>query len=200
MAAGAISAGDSGGLACQKLSAPHPLAAIEARRLAAEITQADLARAAGIPLRTFMRMLAGRSPVSATRLDRLARALDRLARKARSPLGVGETTLVRATLAGSMALMAPYSGLSAGEVAAALAGGEERTADPAWRRASHVRQAAIYVTNTVLGLPQRRLAEALDLTPAAVCLALQAVEDRRDDPDFDGVLTKAAAILTGERE
>jgi hypothetical protein len=57
------------------------------------------------------------------------------------------------------------------------------TASKDWRQAAHARQLAIYLVNTSGGVQQRTIAAALDLTPAAICLALKSVSDRRGDND-----------------
>lgn len=72
------------------------------------------------------------------------------------------------------------------------------TADPAWRAAAKARQMAVYLLNTVSGVKQRHIAAAIGLTPAAVCLALQSVEDSRDDPAIDAALNRLAGLIGAE--
>jgi transcriptional regulator with XRE-family HTH domain len=176
---------------------------IEGRRRAAGVAQADFARAAGVSLRTYSRLVAegdseklARQKLSAS-LDRLDRTLDRLMVATRGDRI--ESDLVLATHRGFVLALAPDFAVTPEQVAAADPRANLNF-DPIWRASRHVAQAAIYLTNTTLGLKQRRLAEILGLTPAAVCLALKAVEDRRDDPTFDACLRRAAELITGRPE
>lgn len=57
------------------MNALQPIAEIKAARLKQKLTQADLARLAGIPLRTYQRLESGDL---GSRLDTLLRALDAL--------------------------------------------------------------------------------------------------------------------------
>ncbi len=176
---------------------------IEERRRSSGIAQIDLARAAGVSLRTYTRLVTegdsrkvARQKLSAS-LDRLERTLDRMAAAIR--VDRIECDLVLATHRGFVLALAPVFGVTADQVAAADPRANLNF-DPTWRGCRHVAQAAIYLTNTTLGLTQRRLAEILGLTPAAVCLALKAVEDRRDDPGFDGALRRASELIAGRPE
>lgn len=56
------------------------------------------------------------------------------------------------------------------------------TFDPAWKQAADARGKALYIAHTACGLPQRQLAAAAGMTPAAVSLAMGRVEDSCD-PD-----------------
>lgn len=189
---------DSPLLARQKLSATPVSAgrivALEKKRKAAKVSQAVLASMAAMSLRSYTRLLLKADCVDAATVDRLDRALDRLEKAPRSDLL--EVELIRATYRGFVVVLCDHFGVTPDDVENAdpRAGA---TADPHWRACAHVRQAATYLTNTALGLKQRRLAEVLELTPAAVCLALQAVEDRRDDPAFDAMIRRAAKTITG---
>ncbi len=194
MAGVEISSGDLPKVARQKLSGGT--ADLERERQARSVRQSDLASAAGVSLRTYARHVqSGRNDPKLT--VRLWRALARLAV---SPGGDHlEAELIRATHRGFVAVLASDWGVTAAMVEAA----DPRlgaTADATWRACAHVRQAALYLTNTTLGLKQKRLADVMGLTPAAVCLALKAVEDRRDDPTIDAALTRAARTITGRDE
>lgn len=178
------------------LSAKKNFEQIEVGRRAAGIPQGILAHAAGLSERTYRNMLAGRSPARPERIARLDRALDRLV--AETPGSVAALDLVRGTFAGFVGYLAPHFGVTASEVFA-IRPQDGRTADLHWRACARVRQAATYLTNVEHGLEQRRLAEALDLTPAAVCLAIRAVEGRRDDPTFDALLSAAALVIKGTK-
>lgn len=170
------------------------IASLEKKRKAQRLSQGRLADQAGISESTYRRVLKSADQVSPALLDRLERALAHLLQVPRVDLL--EKALVLSAYRGFVAVLCDHFHVTPADVEDAdpRAGA---TADPHWRACAHVRQAAIYLTNTALGLKQRRLAEVLALTPAAVCLALQAVEDRRDDPDFDAVLRRAAKTIAG---
>lgn len=182
------------------------VAALEADRRAAGIPQVDLAREAGISESTYRRLTSGGDSLDLTgqklsawgpRLDRLQRALARLAgRREAEP---ASADLIVATHRSFVLALAPRFGVTAEQVVAADPRANLNF-DPTWRACRHVAQAALYLTNTALGIKQRRLADVLGLTPAAVCLALKAVEDRRDDAEFDAWLTAAARLITGRDE
>ncbi len=208
---------DGAAVRCEALSATGSrIARLEADRAAAGIAQATLAASAGVSLRSYTRLVTeGDSPklarqkLSATdtkqehrarfekKVDRLERALAALTASRPRPRAEGET--VAAMHRAVASLLASSFGVTAEAVLAAdpRAGA---TADPVWRACRHASQAALYLTNTTLGVPQRVLADVLGLTPAAVCLAIKAVEDRRDDPHIDAALTRAARLIAGRAE
>lgn len=192
---------DSWNVTGQKLSATgtntERVAALEETRSVAGVSQAVLSLQANISDRTYRTIVASPAHAKPAVLGRLERALDRLTRAPK--FEALEAELIASTYRGFVAVLAPDLGVSVADVDAA----DPRsgaTADPHWRACAHVRQAAIYLTNTSLGVRQRRLAEVLGLTPAAVCLALQSVEDRRDDPELSEALRRAARIITGRDE
>jgi hypothetical protein len=196
-----MAAVDSLGVARKKLSAKPfgagRIALLEKKRKEAKVSQALLASMAAISLRSYTYLLATPDRVLPEIVDRLERALDHLGKAPRSDLL--EVELIRATYRGFVVVLCDHFGVTPDDVENAdpRAGA---TADPHWRACAHVRQAAIYLTNTALGLKQRRLAEVLELTPAAVCLALRAVEDRRDAPAFDAMIRRAAKTITGRED
>lgn len=65
--------------------------------------------------------------------------------------------------------------------------GDRRTLDPVWLARARLRQRAVYLAHAVCGLPQREVAKAAGVTPAAVSLAKTAIEAERD-PDNDDPL------------
>lgn len=167
---------------------------LENKRATTKVSQELLARVAGLTDRTYRCVLANPDRAKQSVIDRFDWALARILTM--PSRGLIEAVSIKAHYRGFVLALAADYGMTPDEVFAAdpRAGA---TADPHWRACAHVRQAAIYLTNTALGLKQRRLAEVLELTPAAVCLALKAVEDRRDDPDFDAALRRAAKTITG---
>lgn len=192
----AAQSGDSRLLARQKLSAPRQVFDVEAERLAAGVSQTDLCRSAGVALRSYTRFAAsGARPET---VARLRKALKSLAARAPAAKGPDDShPQVRAIFGGFLLAVAPHYGVSLPQIHAALGRAGEQTLDPHWRACSHARQAAIYLTHTALSLKQKMLADVLGLTPAAICLSIRAVEDRRDEAIFDEVLNAAEAAIMG---
>jgi hypothetical protein len=92
-----------------------------------------------------------------------------------------------------------------GEIWRGLNRGDQRLAgkqrgllhvDPAWKAAAYARQLAMYLANTSDNVPQVLLAQVTGLSPAAVCVALQTIEDLRDHGDFDALVEIVAAEMT----
>lgn len=166
--------------------------AIEIVRLEICVPVAALCAAAGISTRTYSRHVAGGACGPAV-LAKLERALASL----RSRRPTDEALLIRATYGGFVVALCREDGT---DPAAVHAQDPRRgaTADPEWRRIARLRQAAIYLTNTAIVVKQRRLAAVLGLEPAAICLGLKSVEDRRDDPAFDRLLDRLAGEVMGE--
>ena len=190
---------------CDEPGVPARLLSLEVARRTAGLSQSDVARECAISERTYRRFVSGdlrkmtgqKLSGAARRIARIERAIARLQRP--NAGYTDEVPLIRATYAGFVLALAPAVGVTPEAVAAA----DPRANlgfDPTWRTCRHVAQAALYLTNTSLGVRQKRLAEALGLTPAAVCLALRAVEERRDDPEFDRLMARASKIITGREE
>jgi transcriptional regulator with XRE-family HTH domain len=189
--------GDSRKVGHQKLSASLAFQEIEAARKKAGISQAALAVAAGISRNTYLRYLRRPGPVRPVLLAKLRRALRALEKAKAAPSKLEALTL--ASYAGFLEMTARHYGVTADEVRAASPQ-RGATASAHWKACAHARQAAIYLVNVGLGIEQARIAAMLGLTPAAVCLALKDVEDRRDDGAFDRMIIVAQRALTGREE
>lgn len=63
--------------------------------------------------------------------------------------------------------------------------------------AAKARHLAIYLVNTELAVRQATLARLFGLTRSAIKQAIDAVEDRREDPGFDRAVAAIAARITG---
>jgi hypothetical protein len=187
---------DSDGKYVLKLSAK--LAAIEAERKRLRVTMAALSIAAGLNANFYTRIHKSPANVRRSSIAALRAGLRVLALKSRRRnLGEDDKALIISTFNSFLMALARANGMAIEDVRGELARTGVCSARATWRRASAIRQAAIYLTNTALGVPQFRLARALDLTAAAVCLAIRAVEDRRDDAAFDAVLTQTEILVTG---
>ncbi|OCC01818.1 hypothetical protein BA190_26770 [Labrys sp. WJW] len=146
-------------------------------------------------VRWLYRVLADPERASDALIGKLADGLRRL-RKAEELDDVTRRALMEASYGAFLTAIAPRLGVTPTQVWAA----DPRrgaTADKHWLACSHVRQAAIYLAHTMVGIPQRAIARTVGLTEAAVCLACRSVEQRRDDPNFDRLLDQAAHDVTG---
>lgn len=165
------------------------LAAIEAGRQALGLSIERLAASAELSARHYFRLIDG-YPASAEIVARLAYALRRRGMALSNGEAVG--------FAYDAALALVCAKLSLDPVAVKSFDPQRgATANSEWRRASHARQLAIYLVNTSGGVKQKALAQALDLTPAAICLALQSVGDRFGD-DHDTTLARVFDELNRE--
>jgi hypothetical protein len=173
------------------------LQAIERMRVTAGIDKADLAYGAGISYDRYRRILAKPALCGARLLAALERAVRQKAVRRRLPQEA-QARLIRAAYGGFVAVLCKEFGESAELVHSDDPARRERPAAPGWQKRARIRQAALYLCNISLEVPQRRLADALGMTPAAVCLALRTIEDERDDEDFDRALAKAAKAITGD--
>lgn len=178
------------------LSANRTMAAIEAKRLDLGLSIANLTSHAGLSARWYQKLVRRSTPPKTSVVRLLDRTLDRLEVR---PDGLTDLDRHRTIFGSFLVAIAPHYGVTPDEVIAS----DPRigaTANLHWVACAHARQAALYLTVTHFDIPQRRLAKVLGLTPAAVCLALKSVEDRRDDPDFDAALRRAARLITGRDE
>ncbi|WP_082655878.1 helix-turn-helix domain-containing protein [Aureimonas sp. D3] len=178
------------------MNAASPLFAIEAKRIAAGLSIEQLAATAGMAASGYRRAIAGESSPRPVTLGKLRTALARLTRIQSAHDDMSR--LVVATFHAALALICAREGVATGDV---LRHDPARraTSDAAWLRAARLRQRAIALVNQGLDLPQSELARALGVTPAAVSLAMGAVEDaRHDDPQLDRDMDELERLLRGE--
>lgn len=155
--------------------------ALDRERVKAGLAIERVAAAAGLTARYYLRLRAGERAASDRALQRIKTAITRCRRgdvRARD----AERELITATYGGFLATICALTGLDVERV---------RAADP--KRGSSIgrngeglqiaraRMLAIYLTHTAVAVPQRRLAELIGVSPAAICLAIQSIEDLRDD-------------------
>jgi transcriptional regulator with XRE-family HTH domain len=190
-------AGDSQNRTGSKLSAGLALREFDIERRRAGVSQDALAQAAGITSGWYRKLLRRPASVRPLLLPKLRRALRALERQAAAPSPVAALTL--AAYAGFLEVTARHYGVTPDQVRA-TSPQRGATADAHWRSCAHARQAAIYLVNVGLGVEQARIAALLVLTPAAVCLALKDVEDRRDDEAFEAMISAAMRGFTGRDE
>lgn len=94
-----------------------------------------------------------------------------------------------------LAAVCRHQGLYPNEVKRELARPGRPNRDTVWRAATYARQLALYLANTGHNLPQAMLAEVAGMTPAAVCFALQAIEDLREVATYDHAVDMVAAEM-----
>ena len=169
------------------------LSAVETERKSAGLSQARLAEAAGVNLRFYLYILAGKRGASAKTVARLQAALRRLTAPRPGPT---PDDLVRAAYGGCLAAVAPRHGVDP-ELAPATLAGPERPSNDHWRACSRARAEALYLANTRLGVAQNRLAAVAGVTPAAVCQSVRAVEARRDAGAVDAALRAGEIAIAG---
>lgn len=165
---------------------------LDRARCQARLAVERVAAAAGISSRFYLRLRTGERTASPKTLQKIKAAIARCKRgdmRARE----GERALIAATYGGFLSCICGLTGLDLDKV---------RAADP--KRGSSLgkhgeglqiaraRMLAIYLTNTAVDVPQRRLAELIGVSPAAICLAIQTIEDLRDeDPKFTALIEEA---------
>ena len=168
---------------------------LEKKRCELGVSIEVLAAAAEISWRTYERARAGER-VTARTLKKLGRALRALERRRPAPK-LDRPGAARVAYRGSLAVLAAMAGLDA----AAIAAVDPRVPKPAsavWNAAIALQQRAVYLAVTEFGLPITLAAGAAGITKQGVSLWVRRVEDARDDPALDALLTRAAEFMAGE--
>lgn len=175
---------------CRQLST---VSAIEALRQAAGYKIQGLCAAAGVSERAYRDLVRGRAEPQPRTLIKLSRALDCLSSGERpSP----PPALIAAFWRAAVLVFCHETGADP-DVALAPDTGTSRPMDPAWMLAARARGLAFYLTQVELQVPFAALAEACGTSKQRVHKAVRTVEDRRDDPVIDALLSRAATAVTG---
>lgn len=66
-----------------------------------------------------------------------------------------------------------------------------------WRAANGCRRMATYIAHTMFGITYSELAEICGISRAAVSQIVHDIEDRREDPKFDGWLSDIQRAVNG---
>ncbi len=183
-----MSAVQTSAISCNLLSAKC-IDDLNAIRKSLRISIEAVALDVGMSTRNLNYNFSGRVTPRPATVAKIRRALLRLSGKRASP------DLLAGCYGGFLALVAPEFGVTADTVRAMP--DNEKTSDKTWLACSLARRVTIYLLNTELSISQVRLATLLGQTPAAICIALRAIEDRRDDPAFDRLLCRIAKQVTG---
>lgn len=88
-------------------------------------------------------------------------------------------------------------GIDAHAARVLLARYERINFDPVFRHAAYARQVALYLINTEFNVPQTLLAKVACVDHSAVCKAMRAIEDLRDDEDFEDLIALVLALARG---
>lgn len=171
------------------------LSIIEGTRKKIGIGIARLCVAAGVAVMTYHRIRRRPEGARTATILKLADGLRKL-RSANRHDAAQSIASVEMIYGGFLAAAASHYGVSPEQVRESnpRAG---TTADATWRACAHARQTAVYLCNVAGGISQRAIARAVGLTEAAVCLSIQSIEDRREDPAFDRFVDQAAKAVTG---
>lgn len=168
---------------------------LEELRKKSSITIASLCATAGVSVDTYHRLRRHPDQARSLTIDRLADALKKL-RSGNRLDPADRVVTVELIYGGFLAQVAPFFKVTPEQVRAQNPRAAT-TADKAWSTVAHARQTAVYLTHVFGGVPQRAIARAIGLTEAAVCKAIQSIEDRRDDPKLDRMIDQAAKAVAG---
>lgn len=161
----------------------------------ANVTLQDLAAAAGVYVSTIYRMRK-RDDLSRDQVLTLERALKQIERR---QVALGDTGRMSGIVYRSLlALVCQKLGVDPAMAQDADPAIHIRGRDAAWRKAAEARSAAIYLMNCGLNFRQCDVAPVVGLTKQAVSRAVRRVEDWREDPDFDRMMTKLERSLIGQ--
>lgn len=189
-------------------------AALDAQRQKLGITGHRLVIEAGMRPVNWYRWKRGSQPNAKT-LRKLRAALDRLEadparrRSSAAPAGAksggdgparqaeASPELIKSTYRGFFVAICHHFGA---KPQALLDVDPSRTArmDPVWMEAAKIRALAVYCTVIEFDLRLTQIAGVLDITKQAVSVMLRRVEDLRDDPAIDALLTDTSRLLTGK--
>ena len=170
--------------------------ALDQRRAMLGVDTVAWAQGARVGRTTIHRMRAGHFPVLPASLAKLRRGLDAIETGRREAPAFSREA-VRAVLAGLQLAACHALGLSP-DLALAIdpaTAPRGAAADEATRGAHRARHVAIYLANVQTGISQAAIAGALDIDKAAVSRAIGALEDARDQQDFDAAVQRAARLM-----
>lgn len=163
---------------------------IEAAREAAGASKKEIAFAAQISLRQYYRYIDGVLEISKPKLERLKRALSKISGSSRD-LANGGSYIFAAYL--------PVCALVARDMDMDIAILHRNppkiraTNNAEWLDASRIREVAVYLLNTAIGISQTDISRGLGVTVAAVCQTCQKIEEKRDDPkhpEFEAMVSR----------
>jgi len=165
--------------------------ALDRSRARVDLSHAELCRRAGIKDKTWADLRAGRRTARAGTIRNLKSTI----------IHAGGPIRHRRVVAPIYSTILALVCAECGYDLAAVRGQAHypaRTSDAGWVRAADARGLAIYLTNCGIGVRQSEIAKMLEMTPAAISIAVARVEDERDDTGFDALLTRLEHIILGD--
>ena len=156
-------------------------------------TLTEIARMAGMSYSHLRDVRRGRRPATPALERGVARAARRLT-YARSNVRMEIATIYQVV----QALCAIALGIDPAAVQDSDPSAK-RAANKDWRDAAFARWLAQSLLNSGLGISQIEVARASGVTKQAVSLAMHAIEDKRDDPAFDALVTQLEFIVKPRR-
>jgi len=181
------------------LSGPNPdwrLRSIEARRIGVGLSVERLCVRAGITTSFYRKALGGGSGISTLVLIRLSEALAGKQFEAPPPPPPPPAALLRAAYESFHAGACKMVGLTVDEARAI----DSSRGGVGGVKAGLARRIAIYALRTKFDLTGPVIADVVGVSKAAVHMAIQAVEDQRERPDFADELERMICLATGGRE
>jgi len=166
------------------------LDAVETRRKAIKLSQSDLCARAFVNCSTYRRALGGQILSAPATLQKLERAIAEAERSAQVAARTPLSALFRSVLATVC--------LAAGaELDAVMAADphDNRPRNPQWLAAMRLRAAALHFLVTEYDVAIAAAARAAGVSKQAASKALRQVEDRRDDPAFDALMSKLSNAM-----
>lgn len=179
------------------LSADRRIVELERRIEALRVSHRDLCQRARVDVDTWWRLRRGERPPRPSTLRKLRQALADIGREHKRRAHWEAATLTSCAYAGVLAVVCAAKGKNFLAVQRELARTGENAADKRWRAASELRAAAIYLLNTAGNVPPGLIARAVGITPAAVSLLLNRIEERRERASFDALLTTIEQTIRG---
>ncbi len=168
---------------------------IEVTRRQNGVTQEALERAAMIAGRHYAHLLAGRYAPRKGTVNALRLALRRLIVTPEADTSP-QSAFCNMSIRAAIALICEARGLDAEKIQNSIAS-KRATQSPEWLEAARVRRDAWALVSNAFGISGSDLARAAGVSKAAISLALRAVEDARDDRDFDREMERLERALTG---
>jgi len=170
------------------------LRAIERRRKELHLTKDYMERAANLTRGHYYRLVVGHCTPRAATIARLRAALAN-ATKQRKPAVTEDEVAIAYRLA--VTLVAMTMGRDPSSVHRHDPS-RRATHNPEWMSAAEVRRTALYLLTSAVGLNQARAGQAAGMTRQAVSLACRAIEEKREDRDFNRMLDELTAAVMGE--
>ena len=162
------------------------------QRIAAGLSVAALCKNANVSLLTYKRWRTGRT--ARLKLRTIARLRAAVAGRSVAVRTTMPDDLVRQHFRAVLAICSHAAGLTILD-ALQVDTRANRPRDQDWLAIMRCRQAAMYIVNTEGNIRAADLARALKISKQAVSKALHAIEDKRDDRDFDAYLRRVADLM-----